>query len=81
MLLLNLDAGHGKLSRGVLRGFQFLCPGAPYDILKASWYRSDIFGNPFCSFAEGAMRGTPHWSRGEKELLVAFVSSLNHCVF
>jgi len=81
MLLLNLEAGLGKFSRAVLHGFRFLSPGAPFDILKAFWYRRKPFGEPFCAFAEAIMRGTPNWSRGERELLGAFVSSLNQCLF
>jgi len=81
MLLLNLDAGLGKFSRAVLHGFRLLSPDAPFDILKAFWYRGTIFGKPFCGFAEAIMRGTPSWSRGEKELLSAFVSSINRCVY
>jgi len=81
MLLLNLDAGLSKFSRAVLYGFRILSPDAPLDILKAFWYRQAIFGEPFCALADAIMRGTPNWTRGEKELLGAFVSSINQCVF
>jgi len=80
-MLLNLDAGLGKFSRAVLHGFRLLSPDAPLDILKAFWYRRAVFGEPFCALATAIMRGTPRWSRGEKELLGAFVSSINHCVY
>ena len=47
-------------------------------------YRPDYFGGPFCRVGHVLMRGPTGligWSVGERELLAALTSKLNHCVF
>ena len=53
----------------------------PSDILKLLFYRSDYFGRAFTSWVEGVLRGPSEWTIGERELIAAFVSSLNKCRF
>ena len=53
----------------------------PSDILKLLFYRSDYFGSAFTSWVEAVLRGPSDWTIGERELIAAFVSSLNKCRF
>jgi uncharacterized peroxidase-related enzyme len=53
----------------------------PSDILKLLFYRRDFFGDPFTAWVEDVLRGPSEWTVGERELIAAFVSSLNKCRF
>ena len=53
----------------------------PLGVLKTLNYRPEIFGRPFSAALDVAMRGSSDWSAGERELIAAFVSSLNQCLF
>jgi hypothetical protein len=81
MILANLEASLGVGSRAILRGIRLICHQAPVDILKVSLYRPRHFGRPFCTLAHELMRGKSAWTRGEREILGAFVSTLNQCVY
>jgi len=80
-MLLNLEAGLGLRAQAILRGIRLVSPTAPVDILKVFLYKPDYFGNPFCALAQEVMRGRSDWTVGERELLGAYVSTLNHCVY
>jgi hypothetical protein len=84
MYLKCLDGGHRFFARQVLRLGAVLAPDAPLDVVKVLMYRPEYFGALFCRIGQMLMRGpekTIGWSIGERELLAAFTSSLNHCVF
>ena len=84
MYLKCLDGGHRFFARQVLRLSALLAPGAPLDVVKVLMYRPEYFGARFCGIGQTLMRGPENfmgWSIGERELLAAFTSSLNHCVF
>ncbi len=52
------------------------------DVLQLLHYRADRFGRPFSAWTHEALCGSVgRWSRGERELMAAYVSSLNHCLF
>ena len=53
----------------------------PLGVLKTLHYRPELFGRPFSDALDLAMRGDSDWSPGERELMAAFVSHLNQCVF
>jgi len=53
----------------------------PLGVLKTLNYRPELFGRPFSTALDAAMRGPSEWSPGERELFAAFVSSLNQCPF
>ena len=80
-MLLNLNAGLGTASHAVLYCIRLISPRAPTDIVKVFLYRRECFGEPFCAVAHAALRGKSSWPSGERELIGAFVSNLNHCVF
>ena len=51
------------------------------DIRRTLSYRPELFGQPFSSYLEAAMRGPSDWSVGERELFAAFVSRTNQCAY
>jgi hypothetical protein len=84
MYLTCLERGHRFPARQLVRLSRVLLPNAPLDIVKVLMYRPEYFGGPFCRIGQLLMRGPEDeigWSVGERELLAAFTSSLNHCVF
>ena len=81
MLLSTIDSRLAMVPRAIIRGIRVVSPRAPVDILKAFSYRPELFGKPFCVFAQAIMRGQSEWSAGEREFIGSFVSSLNHCAY
>lgn len=51
------------------------------DAAKLVFYRSGYYGSPAKKFTHKAMRGPSEWSVGDRELMAAYVSSLNQCSF
>lgn len=51
------------------------------DAAKLVFYRPDFYGSPAKKFTHRAMRGPSAWSVGDRELMAAYVSSLNQCSF
>jgi len=54
------------------------------DILKVLMYRPEYFGAQFCRIGQSLMRSSSEfsgWRIGERELMGAFTSAQNHCVF
>lgn len=55
--------------------------GTPPDIVRLLLYRPEFFGRPMCTYIDRVLRGDSSFSVGERELLAAWVSSLNNCEF
>ena len=51
------------------------------DILRVLTYRPEFFGHDFSLTLHGAMRGESHFTPGERELMAAYTSRLNDCLF
>lgn len=51
------------------------------DVVKVLLYRKEFFGTAMNEVFQAAMRGPSGWTVGERELMAAYVSSLNQCVF
>jgi len=84
MYLERLELGHRLGPRLVLRATRAMLPRAPLDVLRILMYRPEYFGAPFCRIGQVLMRGPAAligWTVGERELLGAFTSRLNHCLF
>lgn len=47
------------------------------DVLRTLHHRPELFGRPFSAWVESLLRGPSEWSEGERELIAAFVSSVN----
>jgi hypothetical protein len=56
-------------------------PPEALGVVKTLLYRPELFGGPFCEELDVVMRGPSDWSAGERELLAAFASHLNQCLF
>ncbi|KAA2239391.1 alkylhydroperoxidase AhpD family core domain-containing protein [Chitinophaga agrisoli] len=67
-----------KLLFSIIKAFS----GYPLpDAAKLVFYRPDFYGTPAKKFTHRAMRGPSSWSVGDRELMAAYVSSLNQCDF
>ena len=51
------------------------------DAAKLTFYRPDFYGTPAKQFTHATMRGPSAWSVGDRELMAAFVSTVNECAF
>ena len=51
------------------------------DVIRMLCYRQDFFGAPYNVWIEAILRGPSPWSVWERELMAAFTSRLNQCLF
>ena len=51
------------------------------DVVRLLWYRRDFFGARMSALLQRVMRGPSPWTPAERELMAAFVSRKNRCVF
>jgi hypothetical protein len=51
------------------------------DIVRTLFYRPEFFGKEMSGWTQAVMRGPSPWTVGERELLAAFTSRLNQCLF
>jgi hypothetical protein len=51
------------------------------DVVLTLHHRPDFFGTHFSRWVQDALRGPSDWSEGERELMAAFVSARNQCLF
>lgn len=81
MRLSILDSGH-PLPKKVLFKVIRLVSGHPApDVVKTLMYRPTFFGAPMSDVFQQAMRGPSVWSVEQRELMAAFVSRANSCIF
>jgi hypothetical protein len=76
-----VESGHAPAEAAALETIRARTGREPVDVLKTLHYRPEVFGRPFSDALDLAMRGESDWTPAERELLAAFVSSLNQCVF
>jgi len=82
MRLEAVDSGHAPREAAILAEIaQMRGEPTASGVLKTLYYRSEIFGRPFSTALDAAMRGPSDWSAAERELFAGFVSSLNQCPF
>ncbi|MCB9787696.1 MAG: hypothetical protein H6744_13520 [Deltaproteobacteria bacterium] len=82
MRLRDPAAGQRLTHRWKLRLMGMVLGERAPDVLQLLHYRPEHFGRPFSAWTHEALCGsTGRWSRGERELMAAFVSTLNHCLF
>jgi hypothetical protein len=72
---------HGPISKLKLAFMRLMGGHEPPDIVKTILYRPAFFGAPFSSLMQSVLRGPSDFSVGERELMAAFVSRINQCVF
>lgn len=67
-----------KLLFGIIK----MVSGYPLpDAARLVFYRPDFYGDPAKHFTHRAMRGPSTWSVADRELMAAYISSLNKCTF
>jgi len=80
MRLSILDHGHRPLQKLQIAMIRLMAGRAPGPVLMMS-YRRDLFGKHLAECFEEALRKASSWSVFEVELMAAFVSKLNQCLY
>jgi hypothetical protein len=81
MRLSVLDRGHSLQTKALFVLIRLMSGHRAPDVVKTLRYRAEFFGGPMGNVFQEAMRGPSQWSVGERELMAAFVSKTNACVF
>jgi len=81
MRLERVERGHRFGEKLILAVVGLLVRGRAPDILRALFYRPEIFGRTANAWTHAAMRGPSYWTVGERELFAAFTSRRNNCPF
>jgi hypothetical protein len=81
MRLPEVAAGHRLPEKVKLFVMRVLGRREPPDVVKTLLYRPRFFGKPANALFQAALRGPSAWTVGERELMAAYVSRLNRCVF
>ena len=81
MRLSVVDDGHDARGAAVLDSIRTNLGREPADVIKTLQYRPQLWGRPYSSALDRAMRGPSDWTPGERELFAAFTSALNQCPF
>ena len=81
MRLKRLDRPHGFWPGVLFRLIRLVQGREAPDVVKTLYYRPEFWGAPFSTLLNDAMRGPSEWSPGERELLAAYTSRLNQCLF
>jgi hypothetical protein len=76
-----LDRGHPLKTKALFALIRLASGHRAPDVVKTLRYRPDFFGGPMGLVFQEVMRGPSAWSVGERELMAAFVSRTNACVF
>jgi hypothetical protein len=76
-----LDRGHSFKTKALFLLIRVISRRPVPDVVKLLTYRPDFFGAPMSRLFQNVMRGPSTWSIGDRELMAAYVSSINHCVF
>lgn len=82
MRLSILDEGHFSVGARLKMAVMRLMSGhrAP-DVVKLHYFRFEPTGKRMSASFQAAMRGPSEWTVYEREVMAAFVSKLNQCVF
>jgi hypothetical protein len=72
--------GHRLVERLKL-AFVDLLSGTKPDVLRSLLYRPELWGKQHNKLTNAVMRGPGAWPIGEREIMAAYVSKLNQCVF
>ena len=76
-----LDRGHAIKAKALFVVIRLLSGHRAPDVVKTLRYRPEFFGAPMSDVFQEAMRGQSEWSVADRELMAAFVSNTNACVF
>jgi hypothetical protein len=77
-----LDGGHFNMrARIMMTLMHFMSRHRAPDVVKLHYFRYDTVGKRMGANFQTAMRGPSEWSVFEREIMAAYVSKLNECVF
>lgn len=76
-----LNTGYPLRTRALFKAVETLSRQPLPDAAKLMFYRPDFYGNLMKNTTHEAMRGDSDWSIGERELMAAYVSSVNRSRF
>jgi hypothetical protein len=76
-----LDHGHTLGTKALLAFIHLVSRHRAPDVVKTLRYRPEFFGGPMSLVFQEVMRGPSPWSVADRELMAAFVSNTNACVF
>ena len=81
MRLRKVHEGHRLREKLLLGLMRVVMRASPPGVVRTMFYRPEFFGKAMSTMTHRVMRGPSEWSVGERELMAAFVSRLNQCVF
>ncbi|MEU6583755.1 carboxymuconolactone decarboxylase family protein [Nocardia sp. NPDC046763] len=76
-----LDTGYRPTTKLLFTLIQLFSRQPVPDAAKLVFYRPDFYGNASKAFTHEAMRGPSAWSVADRELMAAYVSTLNESAF
>jgi hypothetical protein len=76
-----LDHGHTLGTKALFAFILLVSRHRAPDVVKTLRYRPGFFGGPMSRVFQEVMRGPSQWSVADRELMAAFVSKTNACVF
>ena len=76
-----LDDGHPLSTKALFALIRVMSGHRAPDVVKTLKYRPDFFGSPMSAMFQEVMRGPSEWSVADRELMAAYVSKVNACVF
>jgi uncharacterized peroxidase-related enzyme len=76
-----LNHGYGPGTRVLFSVIGLFSHQPMPDAARITFYRPDFYGSSSKALTHEAMRGPSDWSVAERELMAAFVSSINDCPF
>jgi AhpD family alkylhydroperoxidase len=76
-----LNDGYGVGHKLLFKVIRLLSGHPAPDAAKITFYRSGFYGTYAKQFTQAAMRGPSAWSVGDRELMAAYVSTVNESPF
>ena len=76
-----LDHGHSLKAKALFTLIRLMSGHRAPDVVKTLRYRPEFFGTPMSAVFQEVVRGPSEWSVADRELMAAFVSKTNACVF
>ena len=81
MRLTIVEHGHRLGQKAKLGLIRLISRRRAPDIVRTLLYRPELFGQQASAWTQAVMRGPSDWTVGERELVAAFTSRLNRCLF
>ncbi|MDG4824578.1 alkylhydroperoxidase AhpD family core domain-containing protein [Asanoa sp. WMMD1127] len=76
-----LNSGYTRRAKALFAVIKLVTRQPVPDAAKLVFYRPDFYGDRAKEFTHEAMRGPSEWSVGDRELMAAYVSTVNDSAF